>query len=75
MASAPGQPERQETYDGRVSDAAHKRDKVTQGTGLLPLDLNEEQLDATPVLGSADLLVIQGLTDDEDDAFAAALRP
>ena len=44
-----------------------------QGTHLLPRDLTAAQLAAAPVLTSADALIIDGLTDTEDDAFAAAL--
>ena len=40
---------------------------------LLPRDLTEEELGKAPVLVSVDALVIEGLTADEDDAFAAAL--
>jgi hypothetical protein len=40
---------------------------------LLPRDLTPEQLAGAPVLGSVDALVIDGLTDDEYDAFIAAL--
>jgi hypothetical protein len=41
---------------------------------LLAKDLTDEQLAAAPVLASPDTLVIEDLTRDEDDAFAAALR-
>jgi hypothetical protein len=57
-----------------VSDAARGQDEVPHGTALLPQDLSEEQLEAAPVLASVDALVIEGLTPDEDEAFAAALR-
>ena len=40
---------------------------------MLPADLTEEQLAAAPVLGSADALLIDGLSVDEDDVFAAAI--
>jgi len=40
---------------------------------LLPDDLTEEQLDAAPVLASIDTLLLEDLSEDEDDAFAAAL--
>lgn len=43
------------------------------GTSLLPRDLTEAELAAAPVLVSADALLVDGLTDEEDDAFAAAL--
>jgi hypothetical protein len=57
-----------------VSDAADNRDEAPHGTALLPRDLTEEQLAAAPVLASLDDLLIDGLAQDEDDAFAAALR-
>ena len=56
-----------------VSDAAHPEDEAPHGTGLLPSDLTEDQLAAAPVLASIDTLLIEELSDDEDDAFAAAL--
>ncbi len=46
----------------------------THGTSLLPADLTDDQLDAVPVLGSIDLLLIEELSEDEDDTFAAALE-
>jgi hypothetical protein len=39
----------------------------------VPRDLTEAELIAAPVLVSLDALLIDELTDDEDDAFAAAL--
>lgn len=56
-----------------MSDAAHQRDGSARGTSLLPADLTQEQLAAAPVVASLDTLLIDDLTDDEDDAFAAAL--
>lgn len=56
-----------------MSDAVDRRDGTPHGTALLPADLSEAQLDAAPVLASVDALLIEDLTDDEDDAFAAAL--
>ena len=44
-----------------------------RGTALLPPPLTAEELARVPVLGSADDLLIDGLTAAEDDAFAAAL--
>lgn len=41
---------------------------------MLPRDLDERELDAAPVLPTLDTLVIDDLADDEDAAFAAALR-
>ena len=56
-----------------MSDAAHMRDSSPHGTDLLPGDLTEDQLAAAPILGSVDALLIEELSEDEDDAFAAAL--
>lgn len=56
-----------------MSDAAHPQHEAPQGTSLLPRDLTEDQLAEAPVLASVDKLLIEELTDDEDDAFAAAL--
>lgn len=56
-----------------MSDAAQHRDEPARGTALLPADLSAAQLAAAPVLTSIDALLIDGLSDDEDDAFAAAL--
>jgi hypothetical protein len=56
-----------------VSDAARPRDEAPHGTLQLPRDLTEDQLDAAPVLASIDTLLIEELSEDEDDAFAAAL--
>ena len=55
-----------------VSDAAHGQHDASHGTSLLR-DLTPEQLAAAPVLASVDALLIDGLTDDEYDAFIAAL--
>ncbi len=41
---------------------------------MLPADLTDDQLDAAPVLDSIDSLLIEDLSQDEDDAFAAALE-
>lgn len=58
-----------------VSDvAAHHRDETPRGTGLLPADLTPDQLASAPTMSSVDVLLIDDLTDDEDDAFAAALH-
>ena len=56
-----------------VSDAVDRQDGAPHGTALLPADLSEAQLDAAPVLTSVEALLIEDLTDDEDEAFAAAL--
>lgn len=65
-----------DSYHGDVSDAAHHQDEVPpQGTSLLPPELTPGQLAQAPVLASIDVLLIEDLSDDEDDAFAAALDP
>lgn len=56
-----------------VSDAADRHDGAPHGTALLPSDLTEDQLAAAPVLTSIDTLLIEELSEDEDDAFATAL--
>ena len=43
------------------------------GTSSLPRDLTPEELAAAPVLASVDALLIDDLSEDEDEAFAAAL--
>ncbi len=58
---------------GTMSDTARHRNDTAQGSALLPFDLSQAQLAAAPVLASIDALVIEELSDDEDDAFAAAL--
>jgi hypothetical protein len=55
-----------------VSDAA-RTDDSPHGTSLLPRDLTDNQLDAAPTVASPDALVIEELSPEEDDAFAAAL--
>lgn len=57
-----------------VSNAAHHDHDGPQGLNLLPRDLTEEELEAAPVLESADDLIIEDLTDEEYDAFIAALE-
>ena len=57
-----------------MSDAVRSQDVVTHGTSLLPSDLTDGQLAAVPVLDSVDSLLIEDLSEDEDDAFAAALE-
>ena len=56
-----------------MSDAAIPGAEIPSGLALLPRDLTPEELDAAPVLWSLDQLVIEDLTEAEDDAFAAAL--
>jgi hypothetical protein len=46
----------------------------TRGTAAPGPDLSDEPVRAAPVLGSVDDLLIEDLTDEEDDAFAAALQ-
>jgi len=57
-----------------VSDAVRPSGEAPQGTSLLPADLTDDQLDAAPVLDSIDFLLVEDLSEDEDDAFAAALE-
>ena len=56
-----------------VSDAVRPSGETPHGTSLLPAD-TDDQLNAAPVLHSIDALVIEELSEDEDDAFAAALE-
>ena len=57
-----------------MSDAAADQRDVPRGSTLLPRDLTEDELVGAPVLPSTDVLVIEDLTNDEDEAFASALR-
>lgn len=58
-----------------VSDgAAHHRNEAPRGTGMLPADLTPDQLASAPTMASVDVLLIDDLTDDQDDAFAAAVH-
>jgi hypothetical protein len=57
-----------------MSNAAADQRDVPHGSTLLLRDLTEDELAAAPVLPSADVLVIEDLTNDEDEAFASALR-
>ena len=58
-----------------MSNSARARGATApRGTSLLPRDLTPAQLKAAPVLASVDSLVIDELTDEECDAFLAALR-
>ncbi|MGY6501278.1 MAG: hypothetical protein ACXIVQ_10365 [Acidimicrobiales bacterium] len=54
--------------------AAHQSNEAPRGTELLPVDLTPDQLASAPTMASVDVLLIDDLTDDEDDAFAAALH-
>lgn len=56
-----------------MSDAAHPTDEAPHGTTLLPDDLTDDQLAKAPALASVDALLIEDLSEEEDDAFAAAL--
>lgn len=56
-----------------MSDAARAQSDQAQGTRLLPADLTEADLASAPVLDSVDGLLVDGLSDAEDDAFAAAV--
>ncbi len=55
-----------------MSDGAPLPSENPHGLDLLPRDLTEVELAAAPVLDSLDALLLD-LTDDEDDAFSAAL--
>jgi hypothetical protein len=57
-----------------MSDAAVDRDDRPHGTALLPRDLTDDELRSAPTLVSAESLVIEDLSDDEVDAFMAALE-
>ncbi len=57
-----------------VSDAVRPSGEAPHGTSLLPADLTDDQLDANPVLNSIDSLLIEDLSENADDAFAAALE-
>lgn len=57
-----------------VSDAVRPSGETPHGTSLLPADLTDDQLDGAPVLDSIDELLIDDLSEDEDEAFAAALE-
>jgi len=56
-----------------MSNAANSNEPVPHGTTLLARDLTLDELRDAPSLGSAESLVIEELSVDEDDAFAAAL--
>lgn len=58
-----------------VSDIAREsNDGAPRGMALQPRDLTPAQLEAAPVLASAESLVIDELTDEEYEDFLAALR-
>ena len=56
-----------------MSDAIQDEVDKPHGTALLPRDLTAEQLRSAPVLGSVDALLIDELSEDEDDAFDRAI--
>ena len=56
-----------------MSDATRDHEDRPHGTTLLPRDLTAEQLRSAPVLASVDSLLIDDLSEDEDDAFAGAI--
>jgi hypothetical protein len=58
-----------------MSTTAPDHGDAPHGATQLPRDLTAEQLVAAPVLPSADALLVDELSDDEDDAFAAAIGP
>ena len=57
-----------------VSDLAHGDNDGPQGLSTLPRDLTEEELRHAPVLASADLLVMDDLTEEEFEAFDQAIH-
>ncbi|MFT3852920.1 MAG: hypothetical protein QM733_09305 [Ilumatobacteraceae bacterium] len=58
-----------------MSTPARKTDDAApHGTSLLPRDLTAAQRQAAPVLASLDALLIEELSDEEYDAFIAAIR-
>lgn len=56
-----------------MSNVARHPDSVPRGTKSLRADLTEGEMASAPFLDSVDLLLVDDLADDEDDAFAAAL--
>ena len=56
-----------------MSDAVRPSGEAPHGTPLLPADLTDDQLDAAQAIDSIDSLLIEELSEDEDDAFAAVL--
>lgn len=57
-----------------MSDAVRPSGEAPHGTSLLPADLTDDQLVAAPVLDSIDSLLIDELSEDEDEAFSTALE-
>ncbi len=58
---------------GSMTDTADEQ-VSGHGLSLLPRDLTAEQLLSAPVLARLDQLLIEGLTDHEDEAFAAVTQ-
>ena len=56
-----------------MSNAANLGHDVPHGTALLARDLTPAELRSAPMLASIEALVIDELSAEEDDAFAAAL--
>ena len=56
-----------------MSNATNHDATVPHGTTLLARDLTPAELRSAPSLASVEALVIEDLSTDEDDAFAAAL--
>ena len=56
-----------------VMSSADSQRESPFGTSRLPSDLTDKQLAAAPALTSVDTLLIEELSEDEDEAFAAAL--
>ena len=57
-----------------MSNAAQDRGDLPHGTSRLPRDLTADELAAAPVLAALDVLLIDDLSDEEDNAFATALN-
>ena len=62
------------TYHVEMSNAANHDEQVDHGTTLLARDLSPAELRSAPSLVSIESLLIEDLSVDEDEAFAAALR-
>ena len=71
-AARPDNGQRSRTYVDRVNAAGRRHDS-RHGAVLLPSDPIAVEFDAAAVLASLDTLLIEELSEDEDEAFAAAL--
>lgn len=60
-------------YDAEMSNATNHDASAPHGTTLLARDLSSAELGSAPSLASIEALVIEDLSIDEDEAFAAAL--